>query len=158
MPRVTFDVHTALKPEQVLSMLTDFSSLRPKLWPTLARELYEVYEAHPTSADVKEGGPLPTRMWERVRYDWSVPGRVRWTVLDSNYFAPGSFTEVTVRPSEDDGSVVHVESNRRGVRLGAKILTGLIALTRGAILRRTVFRPAFDRQLKKQLASRHPHP
>src|SRR5262245_57745252 len=153
MSLVTFDMQTALPPKQVMAMLTDFSASRPELWPTLARELYEIYEVRPTSADVKEGSPLPTRMWERVHYDWSVPGRVRWTVLDSNYFVPGSFTEVTVQPSADGGSEVHVESNRRGVRGAAKIVTGMIALSRGAILRRMVFRRAFDRELQRRSIS-----
>ncbi len=103
MPRVTFNMHTGLPPEQVLAMLTDFSARRLELWPTLARELYEVYEVGATSADVKEGSPWPSRMWERVHYNWSVPGRVRWTVQESNYFAPGSYVEVTVQKAPTRG-------------------------------------------------------
>jgi hypothetical protein len=76
MARVTFDMHTGLRPERALAMLTDFSARRPELWPTLTRELYAVYEVHPTGADVKEGSPWPTRMWERVHYDWTVLRRV----------------------------------------------------------------------------------
>ena len=90
MALVRFPVHTGLPPERVLAMLTDFSARRPDLWPTLTRELYEVYDVRTEGADVKEGSPWPTRMWERVHYDWSVRGRVRWTVQESNYFAPGS--------------------------------------------------------------------
>src|SRR5215470_3879001 len=115
MPLVTFDMRTALPPERVLAMLTDFSPRRPELWPTLAPELYEIYEIQPTCADVKEGSPPPTRMWERAQYDWSVPGRVRWTVRKSNFFAPGSYTEVTVKMSNEVGSELYVESNRTGV-------------------------------------------
>lgn len=63
MSRVTFDIHTRTPPEQVLAILTDFST----------RDLYEVYQVGATSADVKEGSAWPTRMWERVHYDWSVP-------------------------------------------------------------------------------------
>jgi hypothetical protein len=35
MPRVTFDIHTILPPEQVLAMLTDFSARRSsgQCWP-----------------------------------------------------------------------------------------------------------------------------
>ena len=76
MPRVTFDIHTILPPEQVLAMLIDFSARRPELWPMLARQLYEVYEVGTTSAAVKEGSIQPTLMWERDYYNWSQPGRV----------------------------------------------------------------------------------
>jgi len=149
MPVVAFEMRTALPPERVLAMLTDFSPRRPDLWPTLAPELYEVYEVQPTCADVKEGSPSPTRMWERAHYDWSVPGRVCWTVCESNFFVPGSYTEVIVRKSTEDGSELHVESNRRGVGLIAKILIGLGVLTGGAILKGAVFRRAFDREARR---------
>ena len=56
MAQVAFDVHTKLSPEQVMSMLTDFSPRRPELWPTLARELYCVHKIMTTSAEVQEGG------------------------------------------------------------------------------------------------------
>jgi hypothetical protein len=56
MAQVAFDVHTKLSPEQVMSMLTDFSPRRPELWPTLARDLYCVHKIMTTSAEVQEGG------------------------------------------------------------------------------------------------------
>ena len=148
MPLVTFDMQTRLPPEQVLAMLTDFSSRRPQLWPTLAADVYEVYDVRATSADVKEGSPGPVRMWERAHYDWSVPGLVRWMVLDSNYFAPGSYTEVIVQPAPKGGSQIHVESNRTGIGLKGKAVIALNVLSRGSILRRKVFQPAFDIALR----------
>ena len=148
MPLVTFDMQTRLPPEQVLAMLTDFSSRRPQLWPTLAEDLYEVYDVRPTSADVKEGSPGPVRMWERAHYDWSLPGRVRWSVLESNYFVPGSYTEVAVQEGAKGGSRIHIESNRTGIGLKGKALTYLNVLSRGSILRRKVFQPAFDKALR----------
>ena len=148
MSRVTFDIHTRIPPEQVLAMLTDFSTRRPELWPTLAREVYEVYEVGAANADVKEGSAWPTRMWERVHYDWSVPGRVRWTVQESNYFAPGSYVEVAVQKTATVGSQVRVEWNRTGTCPKAKVLVGLVVLTGGAIIRRKVFQRAFDRAVQ----------
>jgi hypothetical protein len=144
MPRVTFDMQTSLPPEQVLALLTDFSPRRPQLWPTLAEDLYEVYDVGATSADVREGSPGPVRMWEWAHYDWSVPGRVRWTVQESNYFKPGSYTEVIVEPGDKGGSQIHVESNRTGIGLKGKAITYLNVLSRGSLLRRGVFQPAFD--------------
>src|SRR5262249_6478638 len=143
MPLVTFGMHTRLAPEQVLAMLTDFSARRPELWPTLARELYEIYEVHPTSADVKEGSAWPTRMWERVHYEWSASGRVRWTVQESNCFERGSYVEVTVQAAPTGGSRVQVDWSREGIGLKGKALVGLVVLTGGAIIRRKVFQRAF---------------
>jgi len=143
-------MQTRLPPERVLAMLTDFSSRRPRLWPTLAEELYEVYDVRPTSADVKEGSPGPVRMWERAHYDWSVPGLVRWMVLDSNYFAPGSYTEVIVEEGACGGSHIHVESNRTGIGLRGKAIIALNVLSRGSVLRRKVFQPAFDIALRSR--------
>jgi hypothetical protein len=145
MARVTFDMQTSLTPEKVLAMLTDFSTRRPELWPTLARELYEVYDVGIASADVKEGSPWPARMWERVHYDWSVPGRVRWTVQRSNYFAPGSYVEVTVQKAATGRSQIRVEWSRTGIGFRGKAITALVVLSRGRILRRNVFQLAFDR-------------
>ena len=149
MPRVTFAMHTGLPADQVLAMFTDFSARRPELWPTLARELYNVYEVAATSADVKEGSPRPTQMWERVHYDWSVPGTVRWTVHESNYFVPGSYVEVTVQEAATGGSEIQVEWSRTGIGLRGKAIAALIVLSRGSILRRNVFQLAFDRAARK---------
>ena len=74
MARVAFEVHTKLSPEQVMSMLIDFSPRRPERWPTLARELYCVHKIATTSPDVREGSRWPTLMWERDHYDWSMAG------------------------------------------------------------------------------------
>jgi hypothetical protein len=149
MARVTFHMQTSLAPERVLAMLTDFSQCRPELWPTLSRELYEVYEVHAASADVKEGSHWPTQMWERVHYDWSVPGKVRWTVHESNYFAPGSYVELTVQEGATGGSEIQVEWSRTGIGMRGKAITALVVLSRGNILRRNVFQLAFDRAARR---------
>jgi len=151
MPRVAFDVHTVLPAATVLTMLTDFTARRPALWPTLSPKLYEVYELGPTSADVKEGSSKPVVIWERAHYDWSVPGRVRWTVHASNYCTQGSFVEAEVHDVDDGGATVHVEWNRTGVGLKGKTLIALVVLTRGAVIRRKVFERAFDRAAKMHL-------
>ena len=149
MPRVAFDMHTVLPAERILAMLTDFSERRPALWPTLAPELYEVYDVSATSADVKEGSLKPILIWERDHYDWSIPGRMRWTVRESNYCTCGSFVEATIRHAADGGTSVHVEWNRTGVGLKGKALIALVVLSRGAIIRRKVFKAAFDRAVQK---------
>ena len=148
MPRVVFDIKTVLPAGRVLAMLTDFSARRPELWPTLAPELYEVYEVGSTTADVKEGSLKPFVIWERDHYDWSVPGRVRWTVRASNYCTPGSFVETNVHYAGDAGATVTVDWNRNGVGLKGRILIALVVLTRGAVIRRKVFERAFNKSAK----------
>jgi hypothetical protein len=129
-------------------MLTDFTVRRPALWPTLVSELYEVYEVGATSADVKEGSLKPMRIWERVHYDWSVPGRVRWTVRASNYCTPGSFVETNVRAAGNGGAIIMVDWNRGGVGLKGRAMIALVVLTRGAVIRRRVFERAFNQAIK----------
>jgi len=149
MPRVTFNIDTSLSCERVMSMLTDFSPRQSDIWPMLAPELYEVYRVEATSAEVKEGRIIPTRIWERDHYEWSAD-RVRWTVQESNYCTPGSYVEVTVRAKPGGASQLQVQWNRKGVGLKGKILTALVALTRGAIIRRKVFERALDRALRQR--------
>jgi hypothetical protein len=131
MPKVRFDINTSLSCEWVMSMLTDFSPRRPDVWPMLAPELFEVYQVEATSTDVQEGSAFPMRIWERDHYEWSAD-RVRWTVRESNYFAPGSYVGVTVRPKPGGVGRLQVEWNRKGAGLKGKILTAIVVLTRGA--------------------------
>lgn len=51
-------------------------------------------------ADVTEGTPAGIGInWERCHYDWSQPGIVTATVLDSNvYGTPGSGWEIRATP------------------------------------------------------------
>ena len=58
----------------------------------------EVHETGDTFTDVTEGTFVVGRFWERNRYDWSEPGLVRATVIDSNVLKPGSTWEVGSRP------------------------------------------------------------
>ena len=78
-----------------------------------------VHEAGSTWADVTEGNPWPIGfVWERLRYDWSEPGAVRGTVVDSNIFKPGSTWEIHATANDDGGSRVDVIAVRdlTGVR------------------------------------------
>ena len=129
MPRVEFDMHTPLPSERVLEMLTDFSDKRPDIWPGLWRDAYEVYSAGAKTAEVREGSKSP-KVWARERYDWSVPGTVRWEVLESNFCKPGSFVEARVKP-RNGGSTVHITWNRTPTSPMGYVATALIVLTRG---------------------------
>ena len=113
-------VETTLPPESVLEAAYDFSERRPDVWPNVSLEPMEVHELGGTSADVTEGtraGPIVN--WERCRYDWSKPGSVTATVIDTNIYAiPGSSWELRATP-EGNGSrveMIWVREFRRGPR------------------------------------------
>src|SRR6516225_9802289 len=81
---------TQLPPERIIGALTDFSGRRLELFPTLARQYFTVHETGDTHAEATEGSSFAGGIWERARYDWSEPGTVTLTVVESNAFAPGS--------------------------------------------------------------------
>lgn len=98
-----FAVTTKASPEQVLAALTDFSDCRPQIWTrTLDAKSYEVRELGDTWAVAKEstaGSPF----WVVERYDWSEPGIVRWTDVETSWGGLGS-GEVRILSAEGGGS------------------------------------------------------
>jgi hypothetical protein len=146
MPKVELDVRTMVPPEVVRAALLDFSDRRPQIWPGIERSLYRVYSVTPTSAEIQEGSRMPGgEVWARERYDWSNPHEIRWTVLESNFCAPGSYVSAAIRPAPDGpGSVVHLVWNRTGTTLQGRFAAVLIRLSRGAPVRAS-FRMAMSR-------------
>jgi hypothetical protein len=119
---------TPLAPACILSALTDFSDRRPQLWPNLDARYYVVHAQGDTWAEVTEGSSFAGGVWERVRYDWSEPGRVRLEVQDSNAFAVGSYWDYRVAPAEGGGSRVTLTVRRSGQSLKGRLLAGLLRL------------------------------
>ena len=114
MPTVHVVEESAAPPERVLDAARDFSERRAEMWPDVHVEHLEVHEAGDTWAEVTEGNPWPLGLvWERLHYDWSQPGSVKATVLDSNIFKPGSTWELRASPSERGGSRVEIIGVRR---------------------------------------------
>ena len=108
MPRVQVVEESSASPEQVLDAARDFSSRRAEMWPDVHVEHLAVHDRGETWADVTEGNPWPIGfVWERLRYDWSEPGTVKGTGVDSNIFKPGSTWEIHAAPRDGGGS--HVE-------------------------------------------------
>jgi hypothetical protein len=97
---------------RVLEAARDFSERRAEMWPDVHVDHLTVHEQGETFADVTEGNPWPIGfVWERLRYDWSQPGRLVGTVTDSNIFQPGSNWELRATAT-DVGSRVEVIANR----------------------------------------------
>lgn len=131
MAKIAFDIDTPLPPEKVTAMFLDFSDKRPETWPGLAADAYEVYEVGDTWAEIREGNKQP-RVWARERYDWSKPGVISWTVVESNFSRPGSHLEAYVRPGPNGGTRLHVDWERWPSSLMGRVALALIVLTRGA--------------------------
>jgi hypothetical protein len=119
MTRIVVDLDSPCPPKRAIDALIDFSDRRPEVWPGLAREFYEVDSVGETSAEVREGSIKPIKVWAREQYDWSTPGTVKWTVVESNFCTPGGGVAVTVTEASNGGSHLHLEwerhpSNARG--------------------------------------------
>ena len=146
--RVRCSFETRATPEQVLRAYTDFSDRRLETWrDTLRPENYRLRESGDSWAVVREGG---LRMGVVLRYEWSEPDRVRWSILESNFCEYGS-GELTVRPAVGGGAHVEVlieEGGGKGalgrVALRLKELLGPSILRRSA--KRTVDRLADERR------------
>ena len=118
MPRVRVVEESSASPEQVLEAARDFSPRRAELWRDVYVEHMTIHDQGETWADVTEGNPWgPWLVWERLRYDWSQPGSLRGTVIDSNLFKPGSTWELHVTPAEG-GSRVEIVALRQLRGLG----------------------------------------
>jgi hypothetical protein len=137
MAELRFTIETPVSADTVTGALTDFSGRRPDLWPDLDPEMYRVDELGPTSAVVREGQRNP-RLWALEEYDWSVPGTVTWTARESNFCTPGSYMSARVVPGPDGGSRVDITWNRSGVGVKGKLIVGLMRLTRGRPLAKSL--------------------
>lgn len=123
-------------PERVLEAARDFSERRADLWPDVHVEYLEVHDRGETWADVTEGNPWPIGfVWERLRYDWSRPGSIKGTVVDSNIFKPGSTWELRATSASGGGSRVEVIGVRHLRGLRGRILAPVFPL---GLARRTV--------------------
>jgi hypothetical protein len=93
-----FALDTIASPEQVRVALTDFSERRLRIWQrTLDPKRYQLRDEGDDWAVAREataGSPF----WVVSRYDWSEPGIVRWTVVESSYGGGGEGV-VTITPN-----------------------------------------------------------
>jgi hypothetical protein len=89
MTTVHVTTHSRLATERLLAAGHDFSARRAEIFPAVSAKHLEIHELHEASADVTEGTPAGLGLnWERCHYDWSTPGSVIATVIDSNVYQP----------------------------------------------------------------------
>jgi hypothetical protein len=136
MPTITFTVDTPIATDAFRSALLDFTPNRPNLWKNLDPKLYKVHEVGDTWADVTEGASIAGGVWERSRYDWSQPGVVKTTLIDSNSFAPGSYWQYRIDKGANGGSRIEVTVHRLGRGLKGRFVVTLIGLVGKRVLRK----------------------
>jgi hypothetical protein len=129
MTTIRCSADTPLAEARVRAALIHFSARRPDVWPNLHPSRYQVYDRGPTWADVTERSRFGGGIWERARYDWADPHRVRLTGTASNAFAPGSSWEyaTTLRPA--GGTHVELVVNRRGRSVKGRVLAAVLRVS-----------------------------
>ena len=131
MAKIHYEADGEVPAERFIAALTDFSERRPELWPNLDAKFFRLIELGDTWAEVKEGTDVLGGVWGRERYDWSEPGRVTLTLLESPDFRPGTIIDYHVTDRPDGGCHVAVDFQRiaaspRGRFVGAVVqLTGV---------------------------------
>jgi len=134
MARIEFELGSPLSPEAVLSNLVDFGEHRPELWPAIDARVYRVHAVGDGWAEVTEGTDFLGGIWARERYDWSEPGMVQATILDSNFWYPGGIWRLRAEPGPDGGSRLTVIRDRRAKGLKARLFEGLVRFAGARIL------------------------
>jgi hypothetical protein len=118
MLNITVKRESTAPPERVVEAAHDFSERRADVWPNVSVKHLEVHDSREGFAEVTEGTWVVGLFWERCGYEWSQPGSVKATVIDSNAFTTGSTWELRATP-RDGGSAVEIVLNR-GFRRGPK--------------------------------------
>lgn len=137
MPDFSFQVDVRATPDQVMAAYVDFSDRRPEIWPNLTARLYKVHDLGPATADVTEGtAVLGLVAWERVSYTWT-DSVVRTVITDGSIYEAGGIADLRVEP-RGDGSRITVDFRRRPKTLLGRCVGGMMQLTRGAVIKRTL--------------------
>ena len=135
-------------PVQARGALTDFTDRRPQIWNrTLDPKTYELRERGETWAVARESSP-GSPFWVVVRYDWSDPAVVRWTVEESSYGGGGGgFVRITARA--DGGSHLDVEWRNTDARRQRALVLLLHRGPAGRLISR-MWRSALDRYAESE--------
>jgi hypothetical protein len=127
--KIHYEADGTVSPERFIAALTDFSDRRPELWPGLDTRFYKVHKVGDTWAEVTEGTDVLGGVWGHERYDWSQPGLVRLTLLDSADFRPGTTIDYGVAALPGGGCHVAVDFQRIATSLRGRFVGAVVQLT-----------------------------
>jgi len=132
MATIHFTTTTTATPEQFIAGVTDFGPGRSKIFGNTDDGQTVVHDSGPDWADVTEGkGPV----WERLRYDWSDPNRIRMTTTDSNTWGGASSHTYTFERRSDGTTGIDVVVVREGKNLKGRAIGVLVGLVGTRFLR-----------------------
>jgi hypothetical protein len=130
MGRVHVQAHGAVPPERFVAALTDFGPGREEIWGNSDPKHFVVHDRGVTWAEVTEGSAAGG-VWQRLRYDWSVPDVVTLDVVAGNAFGPGSRWTYTVESDGAGGCHVDLEIVRVPTTTKGRVLDALLRLGGG---------------------------
>ena len=140
MATIHFTTTTTATPEQFIAAVTDFGPGRSKIFGNTDDSQLKVHDQGPDWADVTEGkGPA----WERLRYDWSDPTRIRMTTTDSNTWGGASGHTYTFDRRSDGTTGIDVVVVREGKNLKGRVIGALLGL-----VGKRVFSGQFEKTVK----------
>ena len=132
MATIHFTTTTTVTPEQFIAAVTDFGPGRSEIFGNTDDSRLKVHDQGPDWADVTEGkGPA----WERLRYDWSDPNRIRMTTTDSNTWGGASSHTYTFERRSDGTTGIDVVVVREGKNLKGRAIGVLVGLVGTRFLR-----------------------
>ena len=137
-----WELDTPLSVEAVTDALVDFSPRREVIWKeTCDPTVYRVHAIGDTWAEATEG---VSYAWSRERYDWSVPGLVSLTQLESNIAEPVGTIRYEITSRSSGGARILCDRYRvfRGPR-GMVLGTFMVLL--GSHILRAQFRAGLAR-------------
>ncbi|MDT5223618.1 MAG: hypothetical protein QOG19_1025 [Mycobacterium sp.] len=133
MSVIHFHAATTSTPEQFIAGLTDFGPGRSKTFVKSDDSYLKVHSRGPRHADVTEGSG---GIWERLLYDWSEPGHVKLTTIDSNVFGGASGYAYTLTQQPNGTTDVDVVIVRQGKNLKGRVLSGVLGTVGKRVLRK----------------------
>ncbi len=129
MAKIHYEADGDVSAERFVAALTDFSERRPELWPNLDVKFFRLIERGDTWAEVTEGTDVLGGVWGRERYDWSEPGRVTLTLLESPDFKPGTVIDYHVSNRAGGGCHVVVDFQRIAASPRGRFVGVVVQLT-----------------------------
>lgn len=130
--RTRYELWVPIPPQRVVAALVDFGPERARTYPETSHPaVYRVHRVGEHDAEVTEG---MTWAWSRELYDWSQPGVVTLTQLDSNVACNG-----VIRYEIDaagTGSRIRCDRYREFYGVRGRLAGTFMLLFGAAILRR----------------------
>ncbi len=106
MPSLCITARTIISAEQFVAALTNFGPERGTIWGNSQPTHFVLHGICANEAEVTEGSKVFGGVWERVHYDWSIPGIVKIRTIDSNIWANDSGWHYKLEQADDGNGIL----------------------------------------------------